>query len=561
MEQTYSPRLPNCLSRPLAALGLLLAATGAVQAQTPAATFTLQATPSTGAGSSPASVAIADVNGDGNPDALTGNYRSNTLSVLLGNGAGGFTLQANAPSTGANSSPYSVAIADVNSDGNLDALTANIGTRTLSVLLGNGAGGFTLQPNSPSPGANNPPYSVAIADVNGDGKPDALTTNFNTGTLGVLLGNGTGGFTLQANAPLIGAGSYPQTVDIADVNGDGKLDALVANEGSSTLSVLLGNGAGGFTLQANAPSTGANSGPQGMAIADVNGDGKPDALTANAGSSTLGVLLNTTVYAPTLTSVGPNPAAVGTSLTLTGTNLTGATAVLFTSSGGVATAAPAGYVVASSTSLTGVVVPTGLAPGLYTLTVTTPSGTSNGLSQTVTAPAGPLPVALTRFVAAAEGVGAVRLAWATASEKNSHSFEVERSTDGVRFAAIGTVAAAGTTATAHAYALRDAALPAGAAVLYYRLRQVDLDGTAHYSPVRSVAVASGLSLYPNPAPGGAATLSGVAPGAMVQVLDGLGRAVATATADGTGTAHVAAGLAPGVYVVRAGSAALRLTVQ
>jgi len=176
-------------------------------------------------------------------------------------------------------------------------------------------------------------------------------------------------------------------------------------------------------------------------------------------------------------------------------------------------------------------------------------------------PSAPLPVVLVAFAATAEGPAAVRLTWATASERNSRSFEVERSADGVAFAAIGTVAAAGTTATARTYALRDAALPAGAAVLYYRLRQLDLDGTAHYSPVRSVAVAGGLSLYPNPALGGAATLSGAAPGTAVQVLDALGRVAATAPADANGTATLPAGLAPGVYVVRAGSAALRLTVE
>ncbi len=173
----------------------------------------------------------------------------------------------------------------------------------------------------------------------------------------------------------------------------------------------------------------------------------------------------------------------------------------------------------------------------------------------------PLPVVLTQFTAVAEGTSAVRLTWATASEKNSRHFEVERSADGVSFAQVGTVAAAGTTATARTYALLDAALPAGARVLYYRLRQVDLDGTAHYSPVRSVAVAAGLSLYPNPTAGGAATLAGAAPGALVQVLDALGRVAATAPADAAGTARVPAGLAPGVYVVRAGSAALRLVVE
>jgi len=172
--------------------------------------------------------------------------------------------------------------------------------------------------------------------------------------------------------------------------------------------------------------------------------------------------------------------------------------------------------------------------------------------------------ALTQFTATAQGSAAVHLAWATASEKNSQSFEVERSTDGASFACIGTVAAAGTSATAHTYGLLDAALPTGASVLCYRLKQVDLDNTAHYSPVRVVALgAGGLALFPNPAHGGAATLTGVAAGQAVTVLDALGRLVLAAVADASGTAALAlpAGLPGGVYVVRAGAQALRLTVE
>jgi hypothetical protein len=178
----------------------------------------------------------------------------------------------------------------------------------------------------------------------------------------------------------------------------------------------------------------------------------------------------------------------------------------------------------------------------------------------------PLPVALTQFTAMAQGSTTVRLAWATASEKNSLAFEVERSTDGAAFAKIGTVAAAGTTAAAHSYGLLDAALPAGARVLYYRLKLVDLDGTFSYSPVRTIALAGagvGLSLFPNPAHGGATTLTGGAAGQAVQVVDAVGRLVLSATADATGTATLAlpAGLSGGVYVVRAGAQALRLTVE
>jgi hypothetical protein len=177
-----------------------------------------------------------------------------------------------------------------------------------------------------------------------------------------------------------------------------------------------------------------------------------------------------------------------------------------------------------------------------------------------TTTAAPLPVTLVSFTAVAQGA-AVRLAWATASETNSAHFEVERSADGVAFGQVGQVAAAGTTPAAHTYALTDAALPVGAATLYYRLRQVDLDGSFRYSPVRTVALAgAGLSLYPNPT-AGAATLTGAEAGAAVQVLDALGRVVGTAVADATGTATLPGGLPAGVYVVRSGAHARRLTVD
>lgn len=101
-------------------------------------------------------------------------------------------------------------------------------------------------------------YSVAVADVNGDGRPDVLTTNVSSSTLTVLLGSGGGKLVSQAPAISTGANSAPYSVAVADVNGDGKLDAVVANSFSSTLGVLLGNGNGGFTLQANSPSTGYN---------------------------------------------------------------------------------------------------------------------------------------------------------------------------------------------------------------------------------------------------------------------------------------------------------------
>lgn len=183
---------------------------------------------------------------------------------------------------------------------------------------------------------------------------------------------------------------------------------------------------------------------------------------------------------------------------------------------------------------------------------------------TVSSP--PLPVELTAFTATLASPRTVRLAWATASEKNSARFEVERSPDGVAFARIGTVAAAGSSTTALTYGHLDDKLPAGTAQFYYRLRQVDLDGTSSYSPVRPVSLMGGaasFALFPNPAHGGTATLTGATPGTVVTVYDALGRPVASATADAAGTAALVLlrGLATGVYVVRNGPTALRLVVE
>jgi hypothetical protein len=182
---------------------------------------------------------------------------------------------------------------------------------------------------------------------------------------------------------------------------------------------------------------------------------------------------------------------------------------------------------------------------------------------TISNSSAPLPVDLVRFTAEPFGPDAL-LKWATASEKNNDHFDVEASADGRTFRRIGQVAGHGTTTQAHTYQLVDPAIAHYAAnPVYYRLRQVDLNGTATYSPVRPVAVGpSVLALFPNPTTG-AATLLGAAPGAAVTVFDALGRLVLSAAADAAGTAPLALpeALAAGVYVVRTGTTALRLTVE
>jgi hypothetical protein len=175
----------------------------------------------------------------------------------------------------------------------------------------------------------------------------------------------------------------------------------------------------------------------------------------------------------------------------------------------------------------------------------------------------PLPVTLVSFTAQAQGADGL-LRWTTASELRNAYFGVESSLDGIAFQALGQVAGQGTSSQAHDYQWLDPNLARYAtSVVYYRLRQVDRDGTVTYSPVRTVAVPlpTGLALFPNPTHG-SATLTGAQPGAAVVVLDAVGRLVASFTADAQGTAALAlpTALTSGVYVVRTGSSALRLTV-
>ncbi|WP_426059452.1 DUF4394 domain-containing protein [Hymenobacter sp. B1770] len=177
----------------------------------------------------------------------------------------------------------------------------------------------------------------------------------------------------------------------------------------------------------------------------------------------------------------------------------------------------------------------------------------------------PLPVELVRFQVMA-APGTVTLDWATATEHNSAYFRVERSLDGVVFNAIGQeLPAAGNSFARHEYALVDKALPRGASLLYYRLHQVDRDGSFSYSPVQAVVLVSesvAMSVFPNPAQA-SAVLVGAPSGAAVQVMDAVGRTVATAVVDETGAAQLRlpTGLARGMYLVRAGTKALRLQVE
>ncbi|MDP2709786.1 MAG: FG-GAP-like repeat-containing protein [Solirubrobacteraceae bacterium] len=254
-------------------------AVSAAAAATPAS-FDAASTFGLNGGARPTAVAVGDLNGDGKLDTVTSNRTSNTVSVLLGDGAGGLGT-ATSFGLGGATSPIAVAIADLDNDGKLDVVTSNGAHNSVSVLLGDGTGDLGTATTFSLAGGQFP-NDIAIGDLDGDGNPDVVTSNGNSDNVSVLLGDGLGGLGTAASHGLSG-GDFPQSVAIADLDGDGKLDVTVANLFTNDVSVLLGDGAGGLGSAANFAT---GSLPVALAVADLDGDGKRDVATANLSGST-----------------------------------------------------------------------------------------------------------------------------------------------------------------------------------------------------------------------------------------------------------------------------------
>ena len=218
-------------------------------------------------------IAAADLNHDSRPDLVVANLESDEVTVLLNEGNGRFRPAPGSPLQ-AGSQPNDFAVADFNGDGQPDLAVVNTQTPFISVFLGDGTGTFQPAPGSPVRTESHPhPHGVAAGEFSARGKIDLMTDSWGNNQIEMLTGDGRGGFTA---GKFWNVGKRPyQRLRTADLNGDGHPDIVTTNLDGDSVTVLLGDGRVDFHEAPGSPFRTAPA-PWEVAIADVNRDGKPD---------------------------------------------------------------------------------------------------------------------------------------------------------------------------------------------------------------------------------------------------------------------------------------------
>jgi len=482
-------------------------------------------------GTNPRSVAIGDLDGDGKPDLAVANQGSASVSVYRNTStsgsivAGSFAARVDF-TTG--TSPSSVAIGDLDGDGKPDLAVANTGSNSVSVFRNTSssgsivAGSFAARVDFTT---GTSPISLAIGDLDGDGKPDLAVANQLAHTVSVLRNTSTSGSIVAGSFAAkvdFTTGTNPQEVVIGDLDGDGKPDLAVANNNSSTVSVLRNTSTSGSIVAGSFAATidfttGTN--PRSVAIGDLDGDGKPDLAVANFNSNSISVFHNTstsgsiaagsfaakvdfTTGAGPRVSLGDLDGDGKPDLAVANQHSASLSVFRNTSTSGSIVAGSFAAKVDFTTGSTPVPVAIGDLDGDGKPDLAVANFSSGTVSVLRNADIVVLPVTLLSYEAKLTSTGTAQLNWVTASETNSSYFEVLRSADGINFTAIGKVTGAGNTTQEKQYSFTDLSPLAG--TNYYQLLQYDKDGKKKVLGIRLVKVsqkAGALIIYPNPGNG------------------------------------------------------------
>jgi hypothetical protein len=245
------------------------------------------------AGSSPGALATGDLNGDGKPDLVIANIGDSTISILQNVSDPGAVVFAPKIDLVGKFSPQRIILADINGDGKLDIAVlskdSNMVTLFKNTRIGNQIS-FNLKANFAT-GLS--PQNMEIADIDSDGNPDIVVANTGENTISILKNqsSSSGGFSFIPRINFA-AGNSPQGLAIADIDGDQRVDIVTTNYASGSFSAFRNSSVGYAVALDPKIDFATGVGPQSIAVADVDKDGMPDMIIANKLSGTLSVIKN-----------------------------------------------------------------------------------------------------------------------------------------------------------------------------------------------------------------------------------------------------------------------------
>jgi hypothetical protein len=244
-------------------------------------------------GTTPRSVSIGDIDGDGKPDLAIVNEASNSVSLLRNTGNVGIIGFATKVDFATGGLPQSVSMGDLDGDGKLDLVVANSSDTTISVLRNTSISGNISIANKVDFKTAQSPYSSVIGDIDGDFKPDLAVANLNGNSVSVFRNLCSTGMINFDNKVDFLVGTRPISLIICDIDGDNKLDLSVTNNSSNTISVLLNTSINNIPSFAQKADFSIGLNPSSIATGDIDGDGKPDLGITNYQSGTISILRNT----------------------------------------------------------------------------------------------------------------------------------------------------------------------------------------------------------------------------------------------------------------------------